>query len=101
MAIASEQVHQVIAAIRSAAAIGLAGDGKIFVTGVESAVRTRTGERGEPALEQAFRASPVMCLGMSPQAHRQAYPVRVNAAVVLHEAWRQNGFAVLTRAPKP
>jgi len=50
MAVASEQVPKVIEAIRAAAAIGLAGDGKIFVSELEGAVRIRNGERGEPAL---------------------------------------------------
>ncbi len=50
MAVAAEQVPKVIGAIRAAAAMGMAGDGKIFVSELECAVRIRNGERGEPAL---------------------------------------------------
>jgi nitrogen regulatory protein PII len=50
MAVAGDQVPRVIAAIRAAAATGKAGDGKIFVSELEEAVRIRSGERGEPAL---------------------------------------------------
>ena len=39
-----------IEAIMAAARTGRIGDGKIFVTNVEEAVRIRTGERGEEAL---------------------------------------------------
>jgi nitrogen regulatory protein PII len=41
---------QVIEAIASAANTGKIGDGKIFVTTVEQAVRIRTGETGSEAL---------------------------------------------------
>ena len=37
-------------AIRSAAATGKIGDGKIFISNVESAMRIRTGETGEDAI---------------------------------------------------
>ena len=37
-------------AIEQAARTGRIGDGKIFVTPVEEAIRIRTGERGEDAL---------------------------------------------------
>ena len=40
----------VIAAVEEAARTGEIGDGKIFVSSVEQAVRIRTGERGEAAL---------------------------------------------------
>jgi nitrogen regulatory protein P-II 2 len=50
MAVTNETVSKVIEAIRVAAALGLAGDGKIFVGDLEDAVRIRTGERGELAL---------------------------------------------------
>ena len=43
-------VHQVITAITEAAKTGRIGDGKIFVTNVEEAVRIRTGERGLDAI---------------------------------------------------
>jgi nitrogen regulatory protein P-II 1 len=41
---------RVIEAIETAARTGRIGDGKIFVTHVEDAIRIRTGERGEGAL---------------------------------------------------
>ncbi len=43
-------VAQVIDAIRGAAATGRIGDGKIFVSPIEEAVRIRTDERGEDAI---------------------------------------------------
>jgi len=43
-------VEVTVAAIRSAAATGEVGDGKIFVLPVESIVRIRTGERNEGAV---------------------------------------------------
>jgi nitrogen regulatory protein P-II 1 len=43
-------VHQVIDAIEKAAKTGRIGDGKIFVTPIDEAVRIRTGERGEEAV---------------------------------------------------
>jgi nitrogen regulatory protein P-II 1 len=45
-----EMVPGVVAAIEKAARTGRIGDGKIFVTHVEEAVRIRTGERGESAI---------------------------------------------------
>jgi nitrogen regulatory protein P-II 1 len=42
--------EQVINAIIGAARLGEIGDGKIFVTNIEDAVRIRTGERGDKAL---------------------------------------------------
>jgi nitrogen regulatory protein P-II 1 len=44
------QVEQVVAAIREAGRTGEVGDGKIFLSRVDDAVRIRTGERGEAAL---------------------------------------------------
>ena len=44
------QVDQVTEAIVNAAKTGKIGDGKIFVTSVEQAVRIRTGEEGPDAL---------------------------------------------------
>ena len=41
---------RVVEAIASAAQTGRIGDGKIFVTSVEEAVRIRTGERGADAI---------------------------------------------------
>ena len=40
----------VVAAIEDAARTGEIGDGKVFVTPVERAIRIRTGEEGETAL---------------------------------------------------
>lgn len=48
--VADEQVDQVIETISSTARTGKIGDGKIFVVGVEQAVRVRTDERDEDAL---------------------------------------------------
>ena len=43
-------VESVIEAIRSAANTGKIGDGKIFITDIEQAIRIRTGETGDAAL---------------------------------------------------
>lgn len=48
--VADGQVSQVIEAVEKAAKTGRIGDGKVFVTTVEEAVRIRTGERGEDAV---------------------------------------------------
>lgn len=45
-----EDVSRLIEAIQKAAATGKIGDGKIFVSTVEAAIRIRTGEKGEAAL---------------------------------------------------
>jgi len=45
-----ELVERAIEAIQSAARTGRIGDGKIFVTPVEEAIRIRTGERGGEAI---------------------------------------------------
>jgi nitrogen regulatory protein P-II 2 len=50
VAIASEQLEQVMDAIAAAARTGQIGDGKIFVTPLEQAVRIRTGETDTTAL---------------------------------------------------
>jgi nitrogen regulatory protein P-II 1 len=44
------QADEVVEAIQQAAATGKIGDGKIWVTAVETVVRVRTGERGSDAL---------------------------------------------------
>ena len=44
------QVEQVVDAIVAAARTGKIGDGKIFVSNVEQAIRIRTGEEGADAL---------------------------------------------------
>jgi nitrogen regulatory protein P-II 1 len=43
-------VNEVVQAIATAAKTGKIGDGKIFVTPVDEAIRIRTGERGEDAI---------------------------------------------------
>jgi len=48
--VASTRVDEVIATITKAASTGKIGDGKIFVTPVEEAIRIRNGDRGEAAL---------------------------------------------------
>jgi nitrogen regulatory protein P-II 2 len=50
VAVDDDVTDQVIEAIASAANTGKIGDGKIFVTTVEQAVRIRTGETGSEAL---------------------------------------------------
>jgi nitrogen regulatory protein P-II 2 len=50
VAVPSELVGKVIDAISSAAKTGQIGDGKIFVTPIETAVRIRTGEKDQDAL---------------------------------------------------
>jgi nitrogen regulatory protein P-II 1 len=45
-----DQVDAVLKAIRESAATGLIGDGKVFVTDVDDALRVRTGERGEAVI---------------------------------------------------
>jgi nitrogen regulatory protein P-II 2 len=50
VAVDTNRVDQVIEAIASSAKTGQIGDGKIFVTPVEQAVRIRTGETGGDAL---------------------------------------------------
>jgi nitrogen regulatory protein P-II 1 len=44
------QVDQAVEAIQQAAQTGRIGDGKIFITPVEEAIRIRTGERGGDAI---------------------------------------------------
>jgi nitrogen regulatory protein P-II 2 len=50
VAISDDVAQQVIEAITAAANTGKIGDGKIFLTSVEQAVRIRTGETGDEAL---------------------------------------------------
>ncbi|WP_303908806.1 P-II family nitrogen regulator [Thiohalomonas denitrificans] len=49
-AVGDDLVDQVIEAVSSAANTGKIGDGKIFVSDLEQAVRIRTGETGPEAL---------------------------------------------------
>ena len=48
--LADEMVEEALEAIKTSASLGKIGDGKIFVTAVEQAIRIRTGETGEAAL---------------------------------------------------
>ncbi|CAI9414648.1 transcriptional regulator [Pleomorphomonas diazotrophica] len=50
VAVATDQVDKVVEAISTAAKTGQIGDGKIFVTSIEHAVRIRTGETDGEAL---------------------------------------------------
>jgi nitrogen regulatory protein P-II 2 len=50
VAVASEQLDQVMDALTAAAKTGQIGDGKIFVMPIEQAVRIRTGETDVDAL---------------------------------------------------
>jgi nitrogen regulatory protein P-II 2 len=50
VAIDDDLLDQVIEAIEKSAATGKIGDGKIFVTNLEQAIRIRTGETGVEAL---------------------------------------------------
>ena len=50
IAVPDERVERVVEIIRDTAASGRIGDGKIFVTNVEQAIRIRTGEEGADAL---------------------------------------------------
>ena len=50
VAIASEQIDQVMDALAAAAKTGQIGDGKIFVTPIDRAMRIRTGETDAAAL---------------------------------------------------
>ena len=48
--VADDLAERAVEAIAAAAQTGRIGDGKIFVTPVETAIRIRTGERGDDAL---------------------------------------------------
>jgi len=50
IAVSDELAEQAIEAIVSAARTGKVGDGKIFVTTIEQAIRIRTGDTGDSAL---------------------------------------------------
>ena len=45
------QVRNVVDAIVKSASTGKVGDGKIFITGIEEAIRIRTAERGESVVD--------------------------------------------------
>jgi len=48
--LADEQINAAVEAIIKAARTGKIGDGKVFISGIEEAVRIRTDERGEKAV---------------------------------------------------
>jgi len=50
VAVAENLVEQTIEAITKAANTGKIGDGKVFVSSLEQAIRIRTGESGEEAI---------------------------------------------------
>jgi len=50
MVVPDARVDAAVEAIKSAAHTGRIGDGKIFISPVESAIRIRTGETGDEAL---------------------------------------------------
>ena len=50
IAVPEERVNEVIEAITRTANTGKIGDGKIFITNIEQAIRIRTGETGKEAL---------------------------------------------------
>ena len=48
--VASDLANQVVEKIQEAANTGKVGDGKIFVSSIEEAIRVRTGEKGKDAI---------------------------------------------------
>jgi nitrogen regulatory protein PII len=48
--IADEQVPEAVKAVVNAAKTGKIGDGKVFISNIEDAIRIRTGETGEQAV---------------------------------------------------
>ena len=50
VAVSADRADKTVEAITTAAKTGQIGDGKIFVTGIEQAVRIRTGETDDDAL---------------------------------------------------
>lgn len=50
LVVSDDQLETILETITTAAATGTIGDGKIFVSEIDSAVRIRTGETGEIAL---------------------------------------------------
>lgn len=48
--VADEKVQSVVEAISEAASSGKIGDGKIFISPIDDAIRIRTGESGESAI---------------------------------------------------
>ncbi|MGX6647941.1 P-II family nitrogen regulator [Maricaulaceae bacterium MS644] len=50
LVVSDNRVDAAVEAIQAAARTGRIGDGKIFITSVEAAIRIRTGETGDDAL---------------------------------------------------
>jgi nitrogen regulatory protein PII len=50
LVVADNQVEAAVGAIVKSAKTGKIGDGKVFVSGIESAVRIRTDEKGDSAI---------------------------------------------------
>jgi nitrogen regulatory protein P-II 1 len=50
MVVAAERVAQIVDALAAAARSGKIGDGKIFVSSMDEAIRIRNGDRGDLAL---------------------------------------------------
>ena len=50
MVVSDGDVERIIEAIKASLKSHMIGEGKIFVSSVEDAIRTRTGERGEAAI---------------------------------------------------
>lgn len=50
MVVSDHNVDKITQVIKSAAYSGRIGDGKIFISNIENAIRIRTGEEGEDAL---------------------------------------------------
>ena len=50
LVVADDQLEKILETIATAAATGTIGDGKIFVSSVDEAIRIRTGETGDIAL---------------------------------------------------
>ncbi|MGE0230999.1 MAG: P-II family nitrogen regulator, partial [Flavobacteriaceae bacterium] len=48
--LAEDQVDKAVEAIQQAAQTGRIGDGKIFISTIDDAIRIRTGERGNDAI---------------------------------------------------
>jgi len=50
LVIADDMLERAVEAIQQAAYTGRIGDGKIFISTVEEAIRVRTGEKGNEAI---------------------------------------------------
>jgi nitrogen regulatory protein PII 2 len=59
LVVPDDQVKTVVKAISEVNHTGKKGDGKIFVLPIDEAVRVRTGETGEKAIDNVLKANPV------------------------------------------